>query len=151
MTRNILPPMGVNILKSVRVHFAYGRIALTLELLGRFGRFLDQDDHCNPPVLVILFFEASRALNQKLTVLPISKVWTTGMLVAGEGPPDKRAGAPTSSKVILTTGNAELRTTPPNWGPLAYLYCFLKLNFSSFGLYMNIIKSWNGYSKRHVS
>ena len=38
------------------------------------------------------------------------------MLVAGEGPPDERAGAPTSSKVIqilLTTGNAELRTTPP--------------------------------------
>ena len=66
------------------------------------------------------------------------------MLVAGEGPPDKRAGAPTSSKVIhviLTTANAELRTTPPNWGPLAYLYCFLGLNFSSFGLYMNIIKS----------
>ena len=34
------------------------------------------------------------------------------MLVAWEGPPDKRAGAPTSSKVIqviLTTGNAELR------------------------------------------
>ena len=28
-------------LKSVRVHFAYGRIALMLELLGRFGRFLD--------------------------------------------------------------------------------------------------------------
>ena len=65
------------------------------------------------------------------------------MLVAGEGPPDKHAGAPTSSKVIqviLTTGNAELRTTPPNRGPQAYLYCFLELNFSSFGLYMNIIK-----------
>ena len=33
------------------------------------------------------------------------------MLVAGEGPPDKRAGAPTPSKVIqviLTTGNAGL-------------------------------------------
>ena len=62
------------------------------------------------------------------------------MLVAGEGPPDKRRGAPTSSKVIqviLTTGNAELRTTPPNWSPLAYLYCFLGLNFSSFGLYMS--------------
>ena len=47
----------------------------------------------------------------------ISKVWNTGMLVAGEGPPDKRAGAPTSSEVIqviLTTGNAELRTTPPS-------------------------------------
>ena len=42
-------------LKSVRVHFAYGRIALTLELLGRFGRFLDEDDRCNPPVLLIPF------------------------------------------------------------------------------------------------
>ena len=42
-------------LKSVRVHFAYGRIALTLELLGRFGQFLDEDDRCNPPVLLIPF------------------------------------------------------------------------------------------------
>ena len=58
------------ILKSVRVHFAYGRIALTLELLSRFGRFLDEDDRCNPPVLLIPFPEAPRALNQKLTVLP---------------------------------------------------------------------------------
>ena len=40
------------ILKSVRVHFAYG---LTLELLGRFGRFLDEDDCHNPPVLLIPF------------------------------------------------------------------------------------------------
>ena len=39
-------------------------IALTLELLGRFGRFLDEDDRCNPPVLLIrTFFEAPRALN----------------------------------------------------------------------------------------
>ena len=65
-------------LKSVRVHFAYGRIALTLELLGRFGRFLDEDDRYNPPVLLISFprlrgfrgSEAPRALDQKLTVLP---------------------------------------------------------------------------------
>ena len=42
-------------LKSVRLHFAYGRIALTLELLGRFGRFLDEDDRCNPPILLIPF------------------------------------------------------------------------------------------------
>ena len=33
------------------------------------------------------------------------------MLVAGEGPPDKRAGAPTSSKVILTTGKGPLHLT----------------------------------------
>ena len=33
------------------------------------------------------------------------------MLVAAEGLPDKRTGAPTSLKVILTTGNAELRPT----------------------------------------
>ena len=25
-----------------------------LELLGRFGRFLDEDDRCNPPVLLRL-------------------------------------------------------------------------------------------------
>ena len=42
-------------LKSVRVHFAYGRIALTLELLGRFGQFLDEDDRHSPPVLLIPF------------------------------------------------------------------------------------------------
>ena len=47
-----LPPL---FLKSVRVHFAYGRIALTLELLGRFGQFLDKDDRCNSPVLLIPF------------------------------------------------------------------------------------------------
>ena len=54
--------------KSVRFYFAYGKIALTLELLGRFGRFLDEDDRCNPPVLLVPFFEAPRALNQNLTV-----------------------------------------------------------------------------------
>ena len=43
------------LLKSVCVHFAYGKIALMLELLGRFGRFLDDDDRCNPPVLLIPF------------------------------------------------------------------------------------------------
>ena len=42
----------LSILKSVRVHFAYGRIALALELLGQFGRFLDDDDRCNLPVLL---------------------------------------------------------------------------------------------------
>ena len=42
-------------LKSVRAHFAYGRIALMLELLGRFGQFLDEDDRCNPPVLLVPF------------------------------------------------------------------------------------------------
>ena len=41
-----------------------------LELLGRFGRFLDYVDRCNPPILLIPFFKAPRALNQKLTVLP---------------------------------------------------------------------------------
>ena len=45
----------IGILKSVRVHFAYREIALMLELLGRFGRFLDEDDRYNPPVLLIPF------------------------------------------------------------------------------------------------
>ena len=49
------PDLSSLVLKSVRVHFAYGRIALKLELLGRFGRFLDENDLCNPPVLFILF------------------------------------------------------------------------------------------------
>ena len=48
------------------------------------------------------------------------------MLVAAVGPPDKCTRAPTLSKFVLTTGNAELRTTLPNCGYLAYLYCFLE-------------------------
>ena len=63
------------------------------------------------------------------------------MLVVAEGPPDKRTGAPTPLKVILTTGNAEVRTTLLNKAPLAYLYYFLELCFSYFGLYMNIINT----------
>ena len=47
--------LSESLLKSVRFHFAYGRIALTLELLGQFGRILDENDRCNPPVLLILF------------------------------------------------------------------------------------------------
>ena len=62
------------------------------------------------------------------------------MLVAGEGPPDKRAGALPYQRSYRSYSQLS-RTTPPNRGPLAYLYCFLELNFSSFGLYMNIIKS----------
>ena len=34
--------------------YLFIKIALMLELLGRFGRFLDEDDRCNPPVLVRL-------------------------------------------------------------------------------------------------
>ena len=71
-----------------------------------FGRFLDDDDRPT-------FSEAPWALNQKLTVLPYSKVWTTGMLVAGEGPPDKRAGAPTSSKVIQVISQLEMQSLGP--------------------------------------
>ena len=104
---------GPYILKSVRIHFAYGRIALMLELLGQFGRFWDENDRCNSPILLILL-RGSLGSNSKVYCIAISKVWTTGMLVVGEGLPDKQARARTSSKDILTTGNAELRTTPPN-------------------------------------
>ena len=73
---------------------------------------MDENDRCNPPVFLIPF---SRLLSKsEVDCIAISKVQTTGMLVAGEDPPHKRAGAPTSSKVILTTGNAEFGTTPPN-------------------------------------
>ena len=76
-------------------------------------------------------FRGSSGSKSKVGCIAISKVWwTTGMLVAVEGPPDKRTGVTTSWKVILTTTNAELRTTLPNRGPLAYLYYFLELNFS---------------------
>ena len=51
------------LLKSVRVHFAYGRIALTLKLLGQFERFLDENDRCKPPSLLISF---SRLLGLKI-------------------------------------------------------------------------------------
>ena len=69
------------------------------ELPGRFRRFLDKDDRCNPPVLLVPF-RGSSGSKSKVDCIAISKVWTTGMLVAGEGPPDKCAGAPTSSKVM---------------------------------------------------
>ena len=59
------------------------------------------------------FSEAPWALNQKLTVLSYSKVWTTGMLVAGEGPPDKRAGAPTSSNVIQVISQLAMQSLGP--------------------------------------
>ena len=42
-----------SILKSVRVHFAPGKIAITLELLGQFLRFMDQNDRQCLPVLLI--------------------------------------------------------------------------------------------------
>ena len=76
-------------LKSVRVHFAYGRIALTLEL---------QDDFWTRMIAVTLpffsyLFRGSSGSKSKVDCIAISKVWTTGMLVAGEGPPDNRAGA----------------------------------------------------------
>ena len=63
-----------------------------LEALGQFGRFLDENDRCNPPNLLIPF---SRLLGSKSKVdcIAINKVWTTGMLVTVEGPPDKCAGA----------------------------------------------------------
>ena len=63
-----------------------------LELLGRFGRFLDEDDRHSPPVLLVPFSRLL-GLKSKVHCIAISKVWTTGMLVVGEGPPDKRAGA----------------------------------------------------------
>ena len=37
------------------------RVALMLEVLGQFGRFLDRNDHCNSPNVLITL---------KLTVLP---------------------------------------------------------------------------------
>ena len=40
-------------LKSVRVHFAPEEIAITLELLGQFLRFLDQNDRHSLGVLLI--------------------------------------------------------------------------------------------------
>ena len=42
-------------LKSVRIHFAPGEIAITLELLGHYWviRFLDQNDRHSPGVLLI--------------------------------------------------------------------------------------------------
>ena len=120
---------GTVVLRCENWHFI-----LTATVLGKFGQFLDENGlewSLLPSQSSHTLFEALWALIQKLTV----------MLVAAGGLPDKRAGAPTSSMVTLTTGNKELRTTLPNQGPLAYLYCFLELNFSSFRLYMNIIKS----------
>ena len=46
-------PQKVRKLKSVRVHFAPGKIVITLELLGQFIRFMDQNDRQGLPVLLI--------------------------------------------------------------------------------------------------
>ena len=55
------------------IHFAYGRIALTHELLGQFGQVLVENGRCNPPVIFIYFFEAPPALNQKGNCIAIIK------------------------------------------------------------------------------
>ena len=54
-------------LKSVRVHFAPGKIAITFELLGQFPRFLVQNDRHSLPILLI---EAIEHRNRKLDILP---------------------------------------------------------------------------------
>ena len=41
------------LLKSVRVHFAPGKIAITFEILGQFPRFLDLNERHGLPVLLI--------------------------------------------------------------------------------------------------
>ena len=46
------------------------KASLTLELLGRFGRFLDEDDRHAALRSSHTFFDAPRALNRKFTVLP---------------------------------------------------------------------------------
>ena len=43
----------LTILESVRVHFAPGKTAITLELLGQFLRFLDHNDHHSLAVLLM--------------------------------------------------------------------------------------------------
>ena len=56
---NVIRPTGISvnsvgeILKSVRVHFAPGKIAITFEILGQFPRFLDQNERHGLPVLLI--------------------------------------------------------------------------------------------------
>ena len=49
----IKPVYDIPILKSVRIHFAPGKIAITLELLSQFLRFLDQNDRHSLGVLLI--------------------------------------------------------------------------------------------------
>ena len=44
---------GPKKLKSIRVHFAPAEIAITLELLSQFLRFLDQNDRRSHGVLLI--------------------------------------------------------------------------------------------------
>ena len=56
-------------------------------------------------------FQGSSGSKSKVNCIAISKVWTTGMLVAAEDPPDKCAGAPT-----LLSSYSQLATT--SLGPL---------------------------------
>ena len=44
MFENVVNNILFVLLKSVRVHFAPGKIAITFEILGQFPRFLDQNE-----------------------------------------------------------------------------------------------------------
>ena len=60
-------------------------------------------------------FQGSSGSKLKVGCTTISKLWTTGTLVAAEGLPDKCAGTPNSNVIPYQarTRNAELRTTLP--------------------------------------
>ena len=52
--------------------------------------------------------------------------------------PDKRARAPIPHQRSYHNWNTELRNTLPKLKPIAYLYCFLELNFSYIKRYSKI-------------
>ena len=61
------------------------------------------------PFFSYLFWGSSGSIS-KVDCIALSKVWTTGMLVAGEGPPEINALEPKGHTGHTHTGNAELRT-----------------------------------------
>ena len=80
--------------------------------LLQFGRFLDENDRCIAPVVLISFSKLLGALNQKLTVLPCVKYWLLECLWLWKA-------RQINAQEPLPHGNAELRTTLPNCFPFS--------------------------------
>ena len=51
-------------LKSVQGNYAYGRIAIMLQLLGQIGQLLGENDCCNLPNLLIPFWSVNPAIRK---------------------------------------------------------------------------------------
>ena len=107
------------------VHFAYRRIA------NYWANLVDFWTRMIAVTLPFFSYLFRGSLGSKLKVdyISISKVWTTGMLVVMEGPPDKRTGAPTSSNWQLVQAFCpKYWTSPAHFVTQQVLYPFCVLS-----------------------